>query len=119
MRALDKAIRSEKEAVVKELIAFFEKRSSSAKERESGFRKVDSHDTERIDPRVKQILCANCCRPISITMLLDDDTLVCRCQISKLTFSTRWRFTTGSGIRSSCVRCWGNWLRRRRRLRRA
>ena len=40
MRALEKAIRGEKDAVVKELIAFFEKRGSTQKERESGYRKV-------------------------------------------------------------------------------
>lgn len=40
VRALEKAIKTEKEAVVKELIAFFEKKGSSAKERERGYRKV-------------------------------------------------------------------------------
>ena len=40
VRALEKAIKTEKEAVVKELIAFFEKRGSSGKERENGYRKV-------------------------------------------------------------------------------
>ncbi len=40
VRALEKAIKAEKEAVVKQLIAFFEKRGSTPKERESGYRKA-------------------------------------------------------------------------------
>ena len=40
VRALEKAIKTEKEAVVKELIAFFEKKGSSVKERERGNKKV-------------------------------------------------------------------------------
>ena len=40
VRALEKVIKTEKEAVVKELIAFFEKKGSSVKERERGYRKV-------------------------------------------------------------------------------
>ena len=56
VRALEKAIKTEKEAVVKELIAFFEKKGSSAKERERGYRKVTAFPVDRLLLKGSQLI---------------------------------------------------------------